>query len=78
MGKIKIKLVKRAGEALVTKDLPFGIEFKANKKILGRDMPSKKIRNQIAGYISRLKQRENVEAAKLAVKKEKEEKTKTH
>lgn len=61
MGKIKTKLVKRTSESLIKKeDIPFGSDFGNNKKILGSTMPSKKIRNQIAGYIARTKRREVV------------------
>ena len=58
MGKIKSKLVKRTTNALLKKDIEFSEDFKKNKKILGKTMPSKKIRNQIAGYISRVKKQE--------------------
>lgn len=61
MGKIKTKLVKRTSESLIKKeDIPFNGDFGNNKKILGSTMPSKKIRNQIAGYIARTKRREAV------------------
>lgn len=58
MGKIKIKLVKRTTETLIKEDLPFNESFENNKKILGSTLPSKKIRNQIAGFISRLKRQD--------------------
>ncbi len=58
MGKIKSKMIKRAAEELINKNIPFSIDFEKNKKILGNTMPSKKIRNQIAGYISRIKKQE--------------------
>ena len=59
MGKIKSKLIKRTAENFVARDIPFNEKFENNKRILGRTMPSKKIRNQIAGYIARLKRRAN-------------------
>lgn len=59
MGKIKTKLIKRTADALVKEDIGFSEEFDKNKKILGNEMPSKKVRNQIAGYISRIKKQEN-------------------
>ena len=37
------------------KGIKFSDDFDKNKKILGKSMPSKKIRNQLAGYASRLK-----------------------
>jgi len=56
MGRIKTKPIKRAGAGLV-EAVPelFNADFEHNKKVLGRDMPSKKVRNMIAGYISRVK-----------------------
>jgi len=36
------------------KDLPFTGDFTDNKKILKNSMPSKPIRNKVAGYIGRL------------------------
>ncbi len=59
MGRIKSKLVKRTGINLLKEENKFGEDFELNKKILKNSMPSKKIRNQIAGYISRLKKRES-------------------
>jgi ribosomal protein S17E len=53
MGKIKSKLIKRSAEELVRRGIEFTESFEQNKKILGKSMPSKKIRNQIAGYLSR-------------------------
>lgn len=54
MGRIKPLMVKRTTKELMTKDMPFSEDFKVNKKILGNSMPSKKVRNKIAGYIARL------------------------
>lgn len=59
MGKIKTKLIKRTAETLDKEGIEFTEDFEKNKKILGKVMPSKKIRNQIAGYLSRLKKTEN-------------------
>jgi ribosomal protein S17E len=59
MGKIKTKLVKRTSENLAKKDIPFSESFENNKKILRNTMPSKKIRNQIAGMIARVKRKES-------------------
>ncbi len=64
MGKIKSKMIKRSAEELVKRGIEFNPDFEANKKALGNTMPSKKIRNQVAGYLSRLKRRE---AAKKAL-----------
>ncbi len=40
------------------KGVEFAESFEKNKKILGREMPSKKLRNQIAGFLSRFKKQE--------------------
>jgi ribosomal protein S17E len=54
MGKIKSKLVKRTANELIKKGIRFNKSFEENKKILGKTMPSKKIRNQMAGFLARL------------------------
>ncbi len=61
MGRIKSTLVKRTGQNLLKEENNFSENFETNKKLLGRTMPSKKVRNKIAGYISRLKKREEQE-----------------
>jgi len=58
MGKIKSKLVKRTANELIRKGIQFSKSFDENKKILGKTMPSKKIRNQMAGFLARLKKKE--------------------
>jgi len=55
MGRIKTSLIKRTAKELMKQDDKFTEDFEHNKKVLGKTMPSKKIRNQIAGYIARLK-----------------------
>jgi len=65
MGRIKSKLVKRTANALLKRKNQFTGDFEENKKILKVPMPSKKIRNQIAGYIARLKTRENSEKKRV-------------
>lgn len=60
MGKIKSKLIKRSGETLIRKGIGFSEDFEKNKKILKDTMPSKKMRNQMAGYLSRLKKQERL------------------
>ncbi len=65
MGKIKTRLIKRTAETLMKEGLSFNEEFEKNKKILGREMPSKKVRNQIAGYIARVRKREKKEQERL-------------
>ena len=55
MGKIKSKLIKRTSKKMLSEGINFTEKFKDNKKILGNNtMPSKKLRNQIAGYQVRL------------------------
>jgi len=65
MGKIKTKLVKRTAEELVKQGIDFTEDFQKNKKILGNTMPSRKIRNQIAGYLVRKTRLENEKAKML-------------
>jgi len=55
MGRIKSKLVKRTSKALIREENKFSTSFENNKKFLKGLMPSKKIRNQIAGYLVRLR-----------------------
>jgi ribosomal protein S17E len=54
MGKIKSKQIKRSAKELIKKGIEFSEDFERNKKILGNTLPSKKIRNQMAGYLSKL------------------------
>lgn len=61
MGKIKSKMIKRSAERFLKEGVKFSEDFEKNKKILGNTMPSKKIRNQMAGYLSHLKRREMLE-----------------
>ena len=63
MGRIKTALVKRISNDLVSEySEEFSTEFKENTKIAERyiEFPSKKLRNVIVGYVTRLikKQRE--------------------
>tara|TARA_Y100000310_G_scaffold338341_1_gene427709 strand:- start:1768 stop:1950 length:183 start_codon:yes stop_codon:yes gene_type:complete len=55
MGRIKSTLIKRTAKGLLKGENVFNEDFENNKKVLGKDLPSKRIRNKIAGYISRLK-----------------------
>ena len=48
-------MVKKAARQLLDGENTFTTEFNHNKKMIGNTMPSKPIRNKIAGYISRLK-----------------------
>lgn len=58
MGKIKSKTVRRTANVLLEKGIEFTDEFENNKKILGGSMPSKKMRNQLAGLLTRIKENE--------------------
>ena len=55
MGRIKSKLVKRTANTLLKQENKFSDKFEDNKKLLKNLTPSKKIRNQIAGFITRQK-----------------------
>ena len=58
MGRIKTGLVRRLTKELMkTHADQFTSDFKENKAVLNRvsNMPSKKIRNIVAGYATRLK-----------------------
>jgi small subunit ribosomal protein S17e len=62
MGRIKSKIVKRTTKSLLKEDNSvFTGMFDENKNSL-RNIgltPSKKVRNQIAGYITRIRKKEN-------------------
>ena len=56
MGRIKMTLVKRTTKKLLAEENSFTSSFEEDKKILGSNtMPSKRLRNMIAGYLARLK-----------------------
>jgi len=69
MGKIKSKSIKRSAENLMKKGIAFTESFEENKKILKSTMPSKKIRNQMAGFLSRLKKQERLDQPKVLKQK---------
>jgi len=55
MGRIKSIIIKRTARSLIEKaENCFGKTFEENKKSLGRTMPSKRMRNKIAGYVARI------------------------
>ena len=54
MGRIKSTMIKRTTKKLLKEKNPFSEDFEQNKKLLGDTMPSKPIRNKVAGYLSRL------------------------
>jgi ribosomal protein S17E len=55
MGRVKSALIKRTARSLLKEENKFEEGFNKNKNLLGRCMPSKRLRNKIAGYITRLK-----------------------
>lgn len=56
MGRIKTTLVKRTGKQLIERTSDsFDKDFDTNKKALGNLLPSKRMRNMVAGYITRAK-----------------------
>ena len=65
MGKIKSKVVRRTADAFLQKGIDFDESFEDNKKILSKSMPSKKLRNQLAGFLARLKKQERIAKPKL-------------
>lgn len=57
MGRIKTQLIKRVTLKLVEEHRgEFKKDFEANKELVAKfaDIPSKKLRNIIAGYVTRL------------------------
>ena len=59
MGRIKTILIKRTAKQLIEKEPEvFTKSFEENKEALKNVFPSKKMRNQIAGYIARIKKNE--------------------
>ena len=64
MGKIKSKSVKRAAQVLIEKGVEFEDSFEKNKKVLEGVAPSKKLRNQMAGLLTKLKKRQLAAKAK--------------
>lgn len=68
MGRIKSALVKRTSKKMLKEENVFTDKFEDNKKVLGNKiMPSKRIRNMIAGYVSRLKRAQQREVIKTVV-----------
>ena len=53
MGRIKSTMIKRTAEKLNSKN-KLSKDFEENKKSIHGVTPSKKVRNKIAGYITKL------------------------
>ncbi len=55
MGRIKSTLIKRTARQLVeSTPESFDESFEFNKKSLGNTLPSKRLRNKVAGYTGRI------------------------
>jgi ribosomal protein S17E len=54
MGRIKGALIKRTARSMLKEENNFNDNFNKNKKLIGNTMPSKSLRNKIAGYIARI------------------------
>jgi len=68
MGRIKPAQIKRTAEKLMP-DIEFKESFEDDKKILGNTMPSKRMKNVLAGYIARLVKRANAKQKSLETTK---------
>jgi ribosomal protein S17E len=58
MGKIKSKLIRRTANTLLKKGIEFTEKFEKNKRLLVNTLPSRKIRNQTAGLLAKIKKQE--------------------
>ena len=47
--------LSKSSNTFIEKGIEFSEDFEKNKKILGNTMPSKKLRNRMAGFLSRVK-----------------------
>ncbi len=65
MGKTKSKSIRRTAKTLIEKGIDFEDNFEDNKKILGRNMPSKRVRNQMAGFLTRTTKQQKKKEAEL-------------
>ena len=62
MGRIKSRFVKSSGSRIFNKVKPeLSEDFDKNKEVVAKyaDIPSKKLRNSIVGYVTRLHKQEN-------------------
>merc|ERR1712107_743703 len=60
MGRVRTKTIKRASRIIIEKYYPkLGVDFQTNKRITEEVavLPSKKMRNKIAGYVTHLMRR---------------------
>jgi ribosomal protein S17E len=54
MGKIKSRLIRRSAKKMISEGIKFDKDFEKNKRILKGIIPSKKLKNQLAGLFSRI------------------------
>ena len=55
MGKIKSKAIRRSANTLIKSGVNFSEDFEKNKQILSGMKIGKKLRNQMAGLVTRIK-----------------------
>jgi len=67
MGKIKSKLVKRCAKTILKNKIAPKEKFEENKRILRKIFPTKKLRNQTAGYLTKLDRNEKKRLSRLKV-----------
>lgn len=65
MGRIKSALIKRTARSMLKEENKFTDKFDDAKNLLGSSMPSKRLRNRIAGYIARVKKQEMIKKEML-------------
>ncbi len=64
MGRIKSTMIKRTAQQLLSDENSAGAftgDFEHNKKALQGTMPSKSIRNKVAGYIARIQRQKQAQ-----------------
>jgi len=67
MGKIKSKLVKRCAKTILKNNLLPREKFEENKRILKGVFPTNKLRNQTAGYLTKLNKNEKKRLSRLKI-----------
>jgi ribosomal protein S17E len=64
MGKTKSKSLRKVAKTVNNEGVPFNSSFEKNKKILDGLQLSKKLRNQMAGLMTRTKKQQLAQAEK--------------
>ncbi|MBU2104148.1 MAG: 40S ribosomal protein S17 [Nanoarchaeota archaeon] len=67
MGKIKSKLVKRCAKTILKNKIEPREKFEENKRMLKTVFPTNKLRNQTAGYLTKLNRNEKKRLSRLKV-----------